>query len=409
MKICGAPMPDWGPIMSRLDRTQGIPAGYVLHEDCRLLVPCARKRVAEKEALPPVQEPPKPPAPPAPSTPKPKSRSPDLVPIYSAEDVDQFERGLGGLAKSSDRRRACEALLVDLKAQFPVGYRKFVRVPRNFRLRLAILETEMPNFRHVILQIRLLLTLQAAGKKLLTLPPILLAGDPGVGKTYFATQFAKAMGVDSKILHMESATSSMLLAGLEQHYATASPGMVFDRLVKGSHANPILVLDELDKAASDARHPPVNALYQLLESHTARQFHDQSCLDVTLDASHINWIVTANDLKKIPQPLLTRMKVIHVPEPNHRERMLIAGHVYRDIRRDEAWGRRFEPALPERSAQLLAELPGSVRRMRSILRMAYAYALDRNSKAVEIRDLKEALMAELPAVDLENIPPQGHA
>lgn len=201
----------------------------------------------------------------------------------------------------------------------------------------------------------------------------------------------------------------MLLVGLEQYYATASPGMVFNTLVKGPHANPVLVLDELDKASSDTRHPPANALYQLLEPNTASRFHDQSCLDVKLDASHINWIVTANDLGKIPLPLLTRMKVIHVPEPTRRERILIAGHIYRDMRRDEAWGRYFDASLPTKSAQLLAELPGAVRHMQSILRMAFAYALDRRSPIVEIRDVNEALMSELPTIDLEDIAPQGSA
>lgn len=152
-----------------------------------------------------------------------------------------------------------------------------------------------------------------------------------------------------------------MLVGLEQYYATASPGMVFETLVKGPHANPVLILDGLDKAASGSRHPPSNALYQLLESRTAKQFHDQSCLDVALDASHINWIVTANDLRQVPSPLLTRMKVVHVPKPTRRERVLIAGHVYRDLRHSETWGRHFDDSLPAKSAQLLAGLPGSVR------------------------------------------------
>lgn len=397
--------------MSLHDRTRSAPTGYVLHEDCRLLIPQSVQDWAARNKEPPLKpEPPPSIAEPEPSPqPKPKLRASQMVSVYDAAEVERFEHSLVGLSKNSDRRRASEALLVDLKAQSPIGYRKFVRVPSNFRQRLAVLETEMPNFRQVIHQIELLLTLQKAGRNFLELPPLLLAGDPGVGKTYFAKQFAKAMGIDSHVLHMENATSSMSLVGLEQHYATASPGIVFDRLVKGAHANPILVLDELDKASSGARHPPANALYQLLEANTARQFHDQSCLDVALDASHINWIITANDLRRIPLPLLTRLKVVHVPEPTRRERISIAGFVYRDLQRHEAWGRHFEPSLPGRSAQLLADLPGSVRRLQSILRMAFAYALNRKSRAIETRDIHEVLVSELPMIDLEDVPPQGNA
>lgn len=397
--------------MSLRDRVRGGLSGYVLRDSLLLVPSSTQDRAVEDESFYPIEEPlevmePRVTASPKP---KPKPRPSKSVRIYDAVEVDRFESSLTGLARNGDRRRASEALLVDLKAQSPVGYRQFVAVPRNFRQRLVPLETEMPNFRHVIHQVLLLLTLQKAGQNVLKLPPLLLAGDPGVGKTFFATQFAKIMGVDSHVLPMESATSSMSLVGLEQHYATASPGLVFNTLVKGPHANPMLVLDELDKASSDARHPPANALYQLLEPNTARRFHDQSCLEVALDASHINWIVTANDLGVIPLPLLTRMKVIFVPEPTRRERSLIARHVYRDMRRDEAWGRHFEASLPEKSAQLLAELPGSVRRIQSILRMAFAYALNRTSRVVEVRDLNDALLSELPTIDLEDIPPRGRA
>lgn len=395
--------------MSLRDHARGTPAGYMLHES-QLLVPNAiQAQTVKEEVFRPAEEPPKAAECPISTQPRPMAQPSKLVRIYSAAEVDRFEYCLVGLSRNSDRRRASEALLVDLRAQSPVGYREFVRVPRNFRQRMAVLEAEMPNFRQVIHQIRLLLTLQKAGQNMMKLPPLLLAGDPGVGKTFFATQFAKIMGVASHVLHMESVTSGMLLVGLEQHYATASPGMVFNTLVKGPHANPVLVLDELDKASSDARHPPANALLQLFEPNTASRFHDLSCLDVTLDASHINWIVTANDLEKIPLPLRTRMNVLHVPEPTRQERILIAGHVYRNMRRDEAWGHRFEASLPAKSAHLLADIPGSVRRMQSIMRMAFAYALDRKGRTVEARDLNEALMSELPVIDLEDIQPQGSA
>lgn len=180
--------------MSQHDRTRGTPAGFVLHES-RLLVPyTVQDQPAKGEMFPPVEQSPKAVEYPAPVQPKPKPHRSKVVPIYSAAEVDRFEYSLVGLSKNSDRRRASEALLIDLKMQSPVGYREFVRVPRNFCQRLAMLETEMPNFRQIIHQIKLLLTLQKAGHKLMKLPPLLLAGDPGVGKTFFATQFAKIMG-----------------------------------------------------------------------------------------------------------------------------------------------------------------------------------------------------------------------
>ena len=395
------------------DQPNGLPLGYSLLES-RVLVPqsiqaqllmratepAAIENQENEQFLPPAQA--------LVALPR-RKRAPKKVRIYSDAEVVRFESGLQALSRNSDCRRASEALLLALKEQEPIGLREFVRVPRDFRRRLDALEVAMPNFRQVIHQIRLLLTLQKAGRGLLSLPPLLLAGDPGVGKTLFATELAKAMGLDCHVLAMENATSGMLLTGLEQFYATASPGKVFDALVKGRHANPLLVVDEIDKASADARHPPVNALYQLLERNTARQFHDLSCLDITLDTSHINWIVTANDPRRIAAPMLSRMTVIHVPWPTRSERLWIAQKVYDDLRRGDRWEQRFEATLPEKSAQMLAGLPGSIRRMQSTLRLAFAYALDRNSRIVEVRDLNEVLLSELPLLDLEDMPPAGRA
>ncbi|MFT3897183.1 MAG: AAA family ATPase [Thermomonas sp.] len=329
--------------------------------------------------------------------------------IYEEAEVQQFEHELESLSRNSDRRRASEALLKALKEQAPIGYRDYARVPRDFCQRLERLESAFPNFRQAIHQIRLLLTLEKAGRNLLRLPPLLLVGEPGVGKTYFATEFAKAMRLECRVVHMENATSGMLLSGLEQFYATASPGMVFDALVKGRQANPILIVDELDKVSTDPRQPPANALYQLLEPNTAKQFRDQSCLDLALDAGHINWMITANDISIIPPPLLSRMTIVHVPSPTREERLQIAKQVYCDLRKENGWGRHFEANLSENASDLLATIPGSVRRMQSVLRLAFAYAMDRQTKAVELQDLNAALCARRTINNLKLMEIQGHA
>ena len=396
------------------NQPDGIPAGYRLLPS-KVLVPSSIEvslpmsdenesvswSVPVSEERPEVQD-----AAPPPAPQKPRSR---MLHVYGEAEVADLESGLQALSKSSDRRRSLEPLLQALKQQAPIGHRTYVRVPRDYQQRLDRLEAAMPNFRQVIHQIRLLLTLQKAGRNLLSVPPILLAGDPGIGKTFFAMEFAKAMRLECRTVHMESATSGMLLTGLEQFYATASPGIVFEALVKGRHANPVLVVDELDKASKDARHPPANALYQLLEQNTAKQFRDQACPDIALDASHINWIVTANDLGAIPPPLLSRMTVIHAPEPTGAERIQIARQLYRDLRCGDSWGRRFEPELSERTALMLAGFPGSIRRLQSILRLAFAYALDRKSRSIEVCDLNKVTLSQVLAADFEQTMVMGNA
>lgn len=391
-----------------------IPSGYTNGEG-ELLVPTrlayrhAQDRLGQlnesKPSVPSVSES----ATPLPVPVTRKARAQRVLQVYTEQDVQEMEASLENLARSNDRRKNCEAMLRQLRKTQPVGQRVLARVPRTFHKHMDLLEAEMPNFRQVVATVRRLLALQVAGDSSFYLPPMLLAGDPGVGKTYFAMRLAKLMGTGFDLVSMEGASSPMSLIGLEQHYYTSSPGKVFDVLVQGQSANPVFVVDELDKASSEARFPPANALYQLLESETAKRFCDQSCLQVKLDASRISWVVTANDLSAIPVPILSRLSTFHVPSPSRSERVHIAGTIYRDLRQQMPWGKRFGAALPQRSARTLADVAGSVRPMKSLLRLACANAYLRKSSSVEPGDIEQALRCAMPLPDLEQLEVGGRA
>ncbi|MBD9435732.1 AAA family ATPase [Pseudoxanthomonas sp. PXM03] len=391
-----------------------IPSGYTNGEG-ELLVPTrlayrfAQDRLGQvddsKPSVPPVSESAVPPLVPVAR----KSRAHRVLQVYTEQDVQEMEASLESLARSNDRRKNGEAMVRQLRKTQPVGQRVLARVPRAFHKYMDLLEAEMPNFRQVVATVRRLLALQVAGDGSFYLPPMLLAGDPGVGKTYFAMRLARLMGTGFEMVSMEGASSPMSLIGLEQHYYTSSPGKVFDVLVQGQSANPVFVVDELDKASSEARFPPANALYQLLESETAKRFCDQSCLQVKLDASRISWVVTANDLSAIPVPILSRLSTFHVPTPARVERVQIAGTIYRDLRQQMAWGKRFGAVLPQRSACKLADVAGSVRPMKSLLRLACANAYLRKSSSVEPGDIEQALRCAMPLPDLEQLETGGCA
>ena len=392
-----------------------IPSGYTLGEG-ELLVPTKLAYRFSQDRLGQLDDVANPSAPSAPeSIDAPpvavtrKSRAHSVLQVYTEKDVQEMEASLESLSRSNDRRKNCEAMLRQLRKTDPVGQRVLARVPRMFHKHMDMLEAEMPNFRQVVATVRRLLALQVAGDGSFYLPPMLLAGDPGVGKTYFAMRLAQLMGTGFDLVSMEGASSPMSLIGLEQHYYTSSPGKVFDVLVQGQSANPVFVVDELDKASSEARFPPANALYQLLESETARRFCDQSCLQVKLDASRISWVVTANDLSAIPLPILSRLSTFYVPAPTRVERVQIAGTIYRDLRQQMAWGRRFGEALSQRSARALADVAGSVRPMKSLLRLACANAYLRKSSSVEPGDIEQALRCGMPMLDLENLEVGGRA
>ena len=120
---------------------------------------------------------------------------------------------------------------------------------------------------------------------------MLLLGPPGIGKTHFARKLAELLGTGMNLVPMSSMTAGWLLSGASSQWKGAKPGKVFEALVDGQCANPVIVVDEIDKAAADAQYDPLGSLYSLLEHDTAGAFIDEFA-EVAIDASQVIWIMT---------------------------------------------------------------------------------------------------------------------
>jgi ATP-dependent Lon protease len=153
---------------------------------------------------------------------------------------------------------------------------------------------------------------------------------------------------------MSSLTAGWILSGASAQWNNAKPGKVAHTLVHGDYANPIVVLDEIDKAGGDSRYDPMGALYSLLEHDTAKAFKDEF-IDIDIDASHILWVTTANDERSIPEPILNRMNVYEVPRPDRDASLSIAAALYRDCVSEHDWG--FPAEAGENVLERLASLP----------------------------------------------------
>lgn len=129
----------------------------------------------------------------------------------------------------------------------------------------------------------------------------------------------------------------------------------FGRLIAQQCADTVLPLRE--ETDQQRQYDPLAALYTLLEPRSARDFIDLSIRDFAIDASHVNWIATANSIEGIPAPLLSRMTVLHVQAPTPAQVAHIARQIYGRMRAESPWGSGFAPTLDDQVVDKLKNLP----------------------------------------------------
>lgn len=264
-----------------------------------------------------------------------------------------------------------------------------IAMPKDIVQALDNLRLSQPHFGAVIDLIRGQLLLGERTNKTVRIPPILLDGAPGLGKTHFAMELAKALGTTVKRISFDSAVTSATLMGSERRWANTQFGAVFELICLGQYANPIIVLDEVDKIDSLREWNPLAPLHTLLEPSTAKCVRDIS-VDFEFDASLITWIATSNRKRLLPESLRSRFREFEIVKPSAQEAIQLATAVVAKSFADMQLA-DFEP--PDKQWVVsLAHL--TAREITQAMEQALASAVDQGRNRLTLADLPADVRAD---------------
>ncbi|QRR33992.1 AAA family ATPase [Hydrogenophaga sp. YM1] len=311
--------------------------------------------------------------------------------VYSLDAVEKL-RSTANTADTDVVKRsdAIGRLLIERGPYRRVG------IPRSVQTVLD-LKQDHPHFTEVIEFVANHVALQRVSSKPVRLPPMLFFGPPGVGKTHFTEALAMAMGVPVRRHPMDQAETSSAFLGSEKTWGNSHYGLVFELLGLGDCANPVVILDELDKAqtmgsSSGRAMSPTTVLHSLLEPVSAAHVRDNS-LELELDASLISWIATANYPQLIAPTLRSRLKEFLIMSPCAEQAIQVARSVVRNAIEQSG----VNMAEPDKRF-ILALTPLSPREIYQVVMAAAAKAVASKQCALGLEHLPEDL-AEVDAED----------
>lgn len=296
--------------------------------------------------------------------PKPKPKpEPESVQIFDKTRVKALM-----VAPPHERDKQRLELVLGSEHQRPLS-----RYGEDYRARLDGLDETYANFGEVTQFLREMHSLSLLGDGCVRLPPMLLDGPPGVGKTAFAQELAKLWGTDFVSIHVAAEQTNCSLVGLDEIYEGSRTGQVFTKLVlEGATANPVIFLDELDKATTDSRYNFHDTLLNLLEPSSSASFQDLSVRGLPINARHVIWLATSNDKNLLPGYLRSRLKVFNIGLPTPAQNRKVIRSVYAQLLSSEPWGHALNPHLSDAVMRRL--LPHTPREARELLGQACARA-----------------------------------
>ncbi len=231
------------------------------------------------------------------------------------KEIERFKGMPGGSQEANVLRTYIETLL-------ELPWNKMSRDNNNLKHAEEILEEDHYGLEKVKERVLEYLAVRILTKKG-TSPIICLVGPPGTGKTSIARSVARALEKKYVRISLGGVRDEAEIRGHRKTYVGAMPGRMVDGLRQAGVANPLMLLDEIDKVSSDYKGDTFSALLEVLDGEQNVKFRDHY-VEVPIDLSNVLFIATANTTQTIPRPLLDRMEVIEINSYTENEKFHIA-------------------------------------------------------------------------------------
>jgi hypothetical protein len=244
---------------------------------------------------------------------------------------------------------------------------------------------DFPHFSEIINYLVLSLKVRDLTDGILKFKHLLLVGEHGIGKNAFIRRLNEVLGYVGNSINMTSVMAPFELAGMDAGWNGSAPGFFFNSILKNNAANPIVILDDLDKVTVNSNHGNVNtAIIELIEPSNAKKYYEKF-FQIDINMSYVSVIGLANNVDDIDRGVLDLLKVFKVEKPSVEAISSIVFSIYKELKLDGIYGftQLTVSELNELVAKFIMSKTYSPRSMRKVIEEAL------NNKLIETVHKKE--------------------